>query len=53
MPKAPTLKELLDTRKTNHATSILVSTTNEKDLFKGNISELSEKTTKHSDFCMG
>ena len=32
MPKAPTLKELLDTRKTNHATSILVSTTNEKDL---------------------
>ena len=37
MPKAPTLKELLDTRKTNHATSI------EKDLFKGNISELSEK----------
>ena len=40
MPKAPTLKELLDTRKTNHATSILVSTTNEKDLFKGNISEL-------------
>ena len=35
MPKAPTLKELLDTRKTNHATSILVS--------KGNISELSEK----------
>ena len=42
MPKAPTLKELLDTRKTNHAT-ILVSTTNEKDLFKGNISELSEE----------
>lgn len=43
MPKAPKLKELLDTRKTNHATSILVSTTNEKDLFKGNISELSEE----------
>lgn len=43
MPKAPTLKELLDTRKTNHATSILVSTTNEKDLFKDNISELSEE----------
>ena len=43
MPKAPTLKELLDTRKTNHATSILVSTTNKKDLFKGNISELSEE----------
>lgn len=43
MPKAPTLKELLDTRKTNHATSILISTTNKKDLFKGNISELSEE----------
>ena len=43
IPKAPTLKELLDTRKTNHATSILVSTTNEKDLFKGNISELSKE----------
>ena len=43
MPKAPTLKELLDTRKTNHATSILVSTTNEKDLFKDNISELSKE----------
>lgn len=43
MSKAPTLKELLDTRKENHATSIIISTTNEKDLFKDNISELSEE----------
>lgn len=42
MPEAPTLKNLLDTRKENHATSILVSTTNDKDLFKGKISELPE-----------
>lgn len=43
MPEAPTLKNLLDTRKENHASSILVSTTNDKDLFKGKISELPEK----------
>lgn len=43
MKKAPTLKELLSTRKENHATSIVVSTRNNKDLFKGNISELPEE----------
>lgn len=42
MPKAPTLKELLDTRKTNHATSILVYTKTDKDLFKGNIADVPE-----------
>lgn len=42
MPEAPTLKNLLDTRKENHASSILVSTTNDKDLFKGNISDVPE-----------
>ena len=43
MKEAPTLKELLSTRKENHATSIIVSTKNNKDLFKGNISELQEE----------
>ncbi len=42
MEKAPTLKELLDNRKASHATSIIVSTKNDKDLFKGNVSELPE-----------
>lgn len=42
MPEAPTLKNLLDTRKENHATSILVSTKTDKDLFKGNISDVPE-----------
>lgn len=37
---APTLKELLNRRKENHVTSIIISTTNKKGLFKGNISEL-------------
>lgn len=40
MSKAPTLKELLDTRKENHATSIIISTTNNKKLFKGEVSKL-------------
>ena len=43
MKEAPTLKELLSTRKEKHATSIVVSTRNNKDLFKGNISELPEE----------
>lgn len=40
--EAPTLKELLSTRKKDHANSIIVSTKN-KDLFKGDVSELSEE----------
>lgn len=43
MPNAPTLKNLLDTRKENHATTILVSTKTDKDLFKDNISDVPEK----------
>jgi hypothetical protein len=43
MEKAPTLKELLSNRKENHANSIIVSTKNDKDLFKGDVSELPKK----------
>lgn len=43
MEKAPTLKELLNSRKENHANYIIVSTNKNKDLFKGDVSELSEK----------
>ena len=43
MEKAPTLKELLSNRKKNHANFIIVSTTKNKDLFKGDISELPEE----------
>ena len=43
MDKAPTLKELLSNRKKNHANLIIVSTTKNKDLFKGDISELPEE----------
>ena len=39
----PTLQELLNRRKENHAASIIVSTRNNKDLFKGDISELPEE----------
>lgn len=39
MEEAPTLKELLSNRKESHATSIIVSTTKDKDLFNGDISE--------------
>lgn len=39
----PTLKELLNRRKENHATSIIVSTKNNKDLFKGDVSGLPEE----------
>lgn len=42
MEKAPTLKELLNSRKENHANHIIVSTNKNRDLFKGNVSELSE-----------
>lgn len=42
MEKAPTLKELLSNRKESHANSIIVSTKNDKDLFKGNVCELPE-----------
>lgn len=40
MEKPPTLKELLNNRKENHKNSIIVTTTKDKDLFKGDISEL-------------
>ena len=43
MEKAPTLKELFSNRKENHANSIIVSTKNDKDLFKGDVSELPKK----------
>lgn len=43
MEKAPTLKELLNSRKENHANYIIVSTNKNKDLFNGDVSELSEK----------
>jgi len=43
MEKAPILKELLQYREENYATSIVVSTKNDKDLFKGNISDVPEK----------
>lgn len=43
MEKPPTLKELLNNRKENHENSIIVTTTKDKDLFKGNISELPEE----------
>ena len=43
MEKAPTLKELLNSRKENHANYIIVSTNKNKDLFKGDVSELSEE----------
>lgn len=42
MEEAPTLKELLNSRKENHANYIIVSTNKNKDLFEGDISELSE-----------
>ena len=43
MEKVPILKELLQHREENYATSIVVSTKNDKDLFKGNISDVPEK----------
>lgn len=43
MEKALTLKELLNSRKENHANYIIISTNKNKDLFKGNVSELSEE----------
>ena len=43
MENAPALKELLNSRKENHANYIIVSTNKNKDLFKGDVSELSEK----------
>lgn len=43
MEEAPTLKELLNNRKENHADFIVVSTNKGKDLFKGNVSKLPEK----------
>lgn len=41
--ETPTLKNLLDTRKENHENSIIVSTKRNKDLFKGDVSELSKE----------
>ena len=43
MENAPALKELLNSRKENHANYIIVSTNKNKYLFKGDVSELSEK----------
>lgn len=43
MEEAPTLKELLNNRKENHANLIIVSNNKNKDLFKGDVSELPEK----------
>lgn len=43
MENAPALKELLNSRKENHANYIIVSTNKNKDLFKGDVSELSEE----------
>lgn len=44
MEKAPTLRELLNSRrKGNHANCIIVSTNKNKDLFKGDVSKLSEE----------
>ena len=43
MEEAPTLKELLNNRKENHADFIVVSTNKGKDLFKGNVSKFPEK----------
>lgn len=40
MEKAPTLRELLNSKEENHANHIIVSTNKNKDLFKGDISEL-------------
>ena len=42
MENAPTLRELLNNRKENHANLIIVSTNKNKDLFKGDASELPE-----------
>lgn len=39
----PTLKELLNSQKDNHTTSIIISTTNNKKLFKDEVSELPEE----------
>ena len=43
MEKAPTLKELINSRKENHANHITVSTNKSKDLFEGDVSELPEE----------
>ena len=50
MEKAPTLKELLSNRKESHANLIIVSTIKDKDLFKGDVSELSEELLNISIF---
>ena len=42
MEKAPMLKELLSTRKKDHANLIIISTNKNKDLFKGDASEIPE-----------
>lgn len=39
----PTLKELLNRRKENHATSIIILTTNKQELFNDNISDIPEE----------
>lgn len=50
MEDAPTLKELLNNRKENHADFIVVSTNKGKDLFKGDVSKLPEELLNISIF---
>ena len=50
MEDAPTLKELLNNRKENHADCIVVSTNKGKDLFKGDVSKLPEELLNISIF---
>ena len=42
MEEAPTLKDLLNHRKENHANDIIVATNKNEDLFKGDVSKLPE-----------
>lgn len=50
MEKAPTLKELLNNRKGSHANLIIVSNIKDKNLFKGDVSELPEELLNISIF---
>lgn len=50
MEKTPTLKELLSNRKESHANLIIVSTIKDKDLFKGDVSELPKELLNISIF---
>ena len=50
MENAPTLRELLNNRKENHANYIIVSTNKNKDLFEGNISKLPKELLNNQIF---